>query len=383
MSLDELGRRLAAEQDKRIEASDALAEVRERIATSPLRQRRTHTPKWAAALAFAAALAVIVAFALRPKAPTSLTFSVAGEAASSGIWISASPAAVTAVRFSDGSFFALRDDARARIESVTSNGAHVVVERGTVSADVVHTDTSQWSVLAGPYEVRVTGTQFDVVWEPDHAKLMVHVTRGSVRVMGATTSRDVRTGETLTLEPEAPRAAATSTEIEIEAAPQLPTPVSPLSAVGWRELAAKGRYSDAIDLLQRSGIDGVIATSSPQDLIAIADVARFSAHPDIAQKSLLALRRRFPKDAKASRAAFDLGRLAFDQQHNYSQAATWFATCLSEDPNGPLDREAAGRLIEARQHGSDDAGAQSAARDYLRRYPSGPHASLARSILQE
>ncbi len=390
MSLRELGRRVAAEQDERIDASDALGEVRARIATEPLPKRRTGAVKWAAALAVAAALIVVITVAVRSRP---LTFSVAGEAAMSGVWISAEPSAVTAVRFSDGSFFALRDEARARVESVTSNGAHLVVERGTVAADVVHTATSQWLVLAGPYEIRVTGTQFDVSWEPDQAKLDVHVTRGSVRVTGASTSpRDVHTGETYTLENrEAERsdsrrslsgAWGAEPPISTESGSAQTSPTA--SSLGrWRELAAKGRYSDAFDLLQRSGIDEVIATSSPQDLMTLADTARFTAHADIAQKSLVALRHRFPKDTRVSRAAFDLGRLAFDQQHDYTAAATWFATCLTEDPNGPLDREAAGRLVEARHHASDIGGARSAASDYLRRYPDGPHAPLAKSILQE
>src|SRR5207245_689443 len=145
---------------------------------------------------------------------------------------------------------------------------------------------------------------------------------------------------------------------------------------------AAGKYTDAIDVVRRQGVDRVIAASGPADLFALSDAARLSGHADIAQKSLTALRIRYPKDAKAPRAAFDLGRLAFDQQHDYAAAAGWFSRCLEEDPNGPLDREASGRLIEARKRAGDESGARDAAKSYLVRHPDGPHAPLAKSMIE-
>ncbi len=51
-----------------------------------------------------------------------------------------------------------------------------------------------------------------------------------------------------------------------------------------------------------------------------------------------------------------------------------------EQARGALD--AAGRLIEALRRADDSAGARRAARDYLEKYPEGPHADLARSVLR-
>ena len=53
-----------------------------------------------------------------------------------------------------------------------------------------------------------------------------------------------------------------------------------------------------------------------------------------------------------------------------------------EAPNGPLARETAGRLMEARENGGQHLAARAAAQRYLQRYPSGPDASLAIRILQ-
>ncbi len=386
MSLDDLGRRVAAEQDEMLAESSAVERVRARVASTPLSRPRPRTSAWL--LAAAAVIAVVVFFVVRgQKAPPPLTFEVSGEPASSGAWISTEPSSVTAVRFSDGSIFALSDGARARVESVTPDGAHVVMERGSVSADVVHRSNSRWSVLAGPYEVHVTGTQFNVSWQPTRGRIEVHVTRGSVVVSGGgIAAHPVSTGEDFVYEPEqsppsAPAPSSSESELDVkETPPHLNAPSAAWTAPRWRELAASGNYSDAIDLVRRAGVDNVIASSNPSDLFALADAARLSGRPEIAEKSLLALRRRFPKDPRASRAAFDLGRLAFDQKHDYADAASWFLTCLREDPNGPVDREAAGRLIEARKRAGDDAGAKAAARDYLTRYPDGPHAALAKSL---
>jgi outer membrane protein assembly factor BamD (BamD/ComL family) len=66
----------------------------------------------------------------------------------------------------------------------------------------------------------------------------------------------------------------------------------------------------------------------------------------------------------------------------YRGAATWFETYLRERPDGRFAREAAGRLIEAYQQSEDEDRAREAAREYLRRYPEGPHSALARTVLQ-
>jgi transmembrane sensor len=389
MSLEDLGRRVAAEQDALLRSSDAVERARERVAGLPLGRpdRRASALRRGAAAAAVLAAAAIVLVLLRSRAPAPLTFEVSGEKASSGVWISTDVSSVTAVRFSDGSIFALGEGARARVESVTADGAHLVMERGSVSADVVHRATSHWSVLAGPYEVHVTGTQFNVSWQPAHSRIEVHVTRGSVVVSGGgVAAHPVRTGEDFVYEPEAaplaPATAASQAAVDKEALPpaQAPQPRPTATAPRWKELAAAGDYTDAIDAVRHGGVDNVIAASGPADLFTLADAARLSGHWEIAEKSLLSLRHRFPRDSRAPRAAFDLGRLAFDQRHDYADAATWFATCLKENPNGPLDREAAGRLIEARQRAGDDGGARAAARDYLSRYPEGPHAPLAKSI---
>ncbi len=76
-------------------------------------------------------------------------------------------------------------------------------------------------------------------------------------------------------------------------------------------------------------------------------------------------------------AAFRLGQSA-----KGAQAAEWFSTYLKEQPGGALAREALGRLIEAHQAAGDPISGRAAAERYLKSYPDGPHATLARQALR-
>jgi TolA-binding protein len=123
------------------------------------------------------------------------------------------------------------------------------------------------------------------------------------------------------------------------------------------------------------------ATSA--DLLVLSDVARLAGKPEQARRPLLALRKRFPNDPRRVAAAFLLGKIAVEKLGDTAQGIEWLRTCIREQPNGTLAREAGGRLIEALRATGDTAGAQAAARDYLARYPDGPHGTVARSVLGE
>jgi TolA-binding protein len=115
--------------------------------------------------------------------------------------------------------------------------------------------------------------------------------------------------------------------------------------------------------------------------MGLADGARLSGNAEPAAAALLELRKRFPNDPRCGAAAFLLGKISFDQTRDYAAAARWFSTSLREQPSGSLAREASGRLIEALSRSGDSAGARRAAQEYLLRYPDGPHANLAHSLL--
>ncbi len=148
----------------------------------------------------------------------------------------------------------------------------------------------------------------------------------------------------------------------------------------WREVLSFGRYAEALALAESVGLSSVCASADVAALMDLSDAARFSGRGDRAKVILLEVRRRFPGDPHAATAAFNLGRVAFDDNGAFADAARWFDIYLTELPGGPLVREAWGRRLEALEKSGDHPSAVRAAREYLEKFPTGPHAKLATRI---
>jgi TolA-binding protein len=325
-----------------------------------------------------------------------------------GQWVAAATAERLPLRFSDGSLVRLEPSARARVVDVTDVGGRVALESGAVHAEIVHREKTRWSVEAGPFEVRVTGTQFDVAWDPSGRQLTLVLLEGSVAVSGCDLAnpRVVTTGEAFhatchedaPVTVEGPTSAPVQTPVRPTEAPPTAAPPAPRAASTpspaaaksedfaprerptWREVLALGRYAEALRLAESEGLSSVCASSDVGTLMELGDAARFAGRADRAKFILLEVRRRFPGDSRAATAAFNLGRIAFDEEAAFADAARWFDRYLTELPDGPLAREASGRRMEALEKRGDHEGAARAAKGYLERFPTGPHAQLARSI---
>jgi TolA-binding protein len=120
--------------------------------------------------------------------------------------------------------------------------------------------------------------------------------------------------------------------------------------------------------------------ASGEQLVLLADAARHARDFDHEAYALRLLRRRFAGTPQAALAAFAFGRLEFDVRGDHRKAAEWFGRYLKEQPDGPLAREAHGRLIEALLEAGNSSRARTSAKEYLRKYPDGPHAEIARRL---
>jgi transmembrane sensor len=425
-SLDEalkrLGQRLDEEQRALLQSRARDPRERERFIAAALARRaeppRRLMTRTRGAVAFAAIAAALLVLLLLGRRP--LTFRVGPDdlaaAGVPGAWIATPADRAAEIRFSDGTRFEIQPQSRVRVASVDAHGGRLVLEDGVLRAGVVHLPGAQWLVDSGPFEVLVTGTRFDVHWNLAAEELVVKLDEGSVAVSGPLLGDHlaVKAGETLrvrrregqfdlrreneapTLPLPPPTGPIDDPALGSSAAPPAPSaipapsllPASPSARPraprqSWRELSAAGRFKEAIEAADREGFLRICAEGSSADLRDLADAARLSGDSARSIVALTTLRRRFPGDDQAAESAFLLGVIAAGAGGGHGEALQWFTTYLSERPRGRLAREAAGRLIEAHEKSGNRAAARESARRYLRDYPGGPHAEMAKAIISE
>jgi TolA-binding protein len=144
---------------------------------------------------------------------------------------------------------------------------------------------------------------------------------------------------------------------------------------------AAGRWDRVLTEVDRAGVKQTLAHASSEDLLALADAARYRRRTGLARAALLAERGRFPGSPSALDAAFLLGRLEEARQGEIGEAVRWYDTYLAGAPTGTYASEALGRKMMATQGLHRPAAAESLAREYLRRFPAGPYAGAARELL--
>ena len=391
------------------------------ISSAPLQSRSGR--KWGyAAGAVAAMAAAVVAYVL--LSPGELTATLRGSERQilTGSWISSANSSGMALDFSDGSEISMAQNTEIRVQDLKTEGAHVALERGNINVSVVHESETLWDFDAGPFKVRVTGTRFSVDWLPEEKVFVLDMAEGSVAVNGPMLedgkklAKDDRLQVSLTdrvveirkkdrverIVAKSAAAAETDFSSEYALLENKAAPTEALSDVSdrpsvqmpsrshrghrnhsasWLSLARKGRYADAIAEVNQLGVSKVMASGSSRDLMLLGDAARFSNNVNLASDVYKTVRKRFPKTAEAQRAAFTLGRIFLEQKESPKQAAKWFEVCYKDNRQGTMAREAAGRLIEALDRSGDRARAKTAAEEYHKRYPNGPHTKLAEKIL--
>ena len=383
-ALEAVGRRLAATQDQQLDEA-SLAEARRRFVDgAPAARRRASV--WLLAAAAATVVAVVVVL-FRPSPP--LRFEVAGRAGQARAWVQTDREEIP-MTFSDGTSVLLRGNTRARVAQLSAEGAVLAVERGEVTVDVVPKNDARWRFEVGPFDVRVTGTQFDVGWDPHRQVFTLEMHHGSVVLEGPTlgSGRSVVAGQRLQIDvggtaaavvpsasavPPPPSASASASASSASAPDSTPSiPSTEAASPSWRALATEGKYAEALTAAEAAGFSGLLQSGSVADLTRLADIARLGGASARAREAYLAIRERFPGTPAAAVAAFALGRM--------SGSAKWMRVYLQEAPQGSLAREALGRVLEA-EHQAKSPQAEATAQQYLARYPGGPHSKLARSVL--
>lgn len=337
----------------------------------------------------AAALFAVVSAGVAFKLGEQHAEYASASAVPAGEWVSTTQGVAEERHFEDGSSVRLESESSARVQFVGAKGGLVHLSRGAVRLRVRQHEGASWRVVAGPYEVEAIGTEFVVDWASSRDKpLRVSVSEGTVAVRGpafrgtrfvsAHQSVEVAAAETSRVESSS--IAVSDVAAEAVAGDEPPAAGSALreaapATLTWRELDAKGRYAEAVQVAERRA---VLRDGSAEELLALARAARYAGRPEVAQRALITCRSRFAGSQQASVAAFLLGRSS-----SGASAAEYFSAYLREQPSGVWAREALGRLIEVHEAAGDRESARAVAERYLESYPDGPHAKLAHEALSK
>ena len=297
-------------------------------------------------------------------APSPLRFTLDGHAPAAEYLVSEA-GRPRLVDFSDGSSLVLRSLGRLRVTHTDSRGATLSLERGQLDVSIRHRPSSQWRLDVGPYAVQVTGTRFNVTWDPDNGDFGVTLLDGAVAIRGPGISAPIalQVGQLFRAnkagsytvqrqpqvapvspagEPPAAEAAAlASNGMRVASAAGVERATSRLHhdrpACDWAGLVSKGQFAATVARAQALGIDTALSECPPRSLFALADAARYLGKFELSKSALLTIRKRSPDDT--SKAAFFLGRLE-EARGNLESALGWYAQAMEGNPQPNFAQEA-------------------------------------------
>ncbi len=299
------------------------------------------------------------------------------------------------VKLADGS--EIRLDKGARVEPLLSSGTRfeLLLRQGSAEFSVTPGGPRRWVIEAGIATVEVVGTVFRVT--RTDAGVQVRVSRGTVLVRGEGVPdrvQRVTAGQSISVTKSAPVAAELA-ESKIEVGEitltNPPTSVTPAAGIApvrpapthaakgeapWHKQLAAGEYATAYAALGDKGLAREVQqTTSAEQLLELADVARLSGHPDQAVKPLERVIELHGRAPHAALAAFTLGRVYLDQLHQPANAAKAFEGAIERNPPHALLADCHARLVEAYARAGDLVSAERAASRYRALFPAGRHLS--------
>jgi hypothetical protein len=391
------------------EVSRAIDAVGERRAVETF-AKRGHAPRVrklaGLATVLAAAAAAFVIFTLQ-IVNHAVSWTVDGAPVGQGTYISPVHREAS-VRFSEGTEFAVQRGSRLRVAEAGARTVKAVLEVGASRVRIAHRSPVSFRIEAGPFSVSPSAVASVLVeWLADEL-LRVSIFEGETSVHGTPSPLYLHAGQqvsanardgTVEVGPLA-GAAVPSASAPAEASHEAPgTPISsdqpatPLAPAlpssgsarrtSWSDAVTAGDYGVVLREAERRGITSVLNDAPLADLVALADAARLSGRVELGKRALTSERSRFARTTAAKDAAFYLGRIADDHEHAWASAITWYETYLAEAPRGHFAAEACGRKMVAISRQSGRAAAREAAVEYLKRFPGGPHAGVARDLTSE
>jgi len=304
--------------------------------------------------------------------------------------------------FSDGSRIDVDPHSTLSVDLLGKRAALTRLVDGRLHVAVHHEPDTNYRFLAGPYEVQVVGTEFDLEWHAQAQGFTLTMQSGQVRVLGDGEPRQVRGGETLHLpvDRQSARSALLSAPERIAPAPAVATvaevtgankdarasakpsaPGARAAEADWNALLNAGQFAAIIRDADARGGERLLDSASANELKVLALAARYTGRRGLSLRAWHSLRTRYAAEAQSQGAAFFLGR-GHEEQGDVGEAMRWLARYLAESPGGAYASEALGRRLVLLSKSGQKAEALSAARTYLERYPRGAYAKSAQLVLQ-
>lgn len=152
-------------------------------------------------IAAGVALACAAFLTLGFRADTHLSYELRGGSVHGGVIVAERGEAT--ISLSDGSSILAENSTRFSVDVVGRNSALTRLVAGRLHVRVEHNDDTSYRFIAGPYEVRVVGTEFDLEWDPDARGLNLSMSKGEVRLVDTFgKQRTLKAGQTLQLPPQ-------------------------------------------------------------------------------------------------------------------------------------------------------------------------------------
>ena len=323
------------------------------------------------------------------RADSQLNYELRGGRAQDGVIVAERGEATVAL--SDGSSILAENRTKFSVDVVGRNAALTRLVTGKLHVRVAHNDDTRYRFIAGPYEVRVVGTEFDLAWDPEGAGLTLAMSKGEVRLVepGGKLST-VKAGQALRLpglaesatqDAPATASARAPTAASVDAATPARALPGPQAPPTWDALVAKGQFAEVVREAETLGIDNVTERRQASDLKALGQAARYVGQRALSVRAFSALRERNRGTDAARQAAFFLGRLQ-EEQGNQADALRWMNTYVAEAPRGVYAAEAYGRRLSLTERLRGTAAAVPLAREYLERFPEGAYAASARALVE-
>jgi TolA-binding protein len=276
-----------------------------------------------------------------------------------------------AVRLEDGSRVELTPRSQLRLVDNRTQAVALELRSGTARFRVTHDRQRPFAVEAGPAEVRVIGTQFELAREPAKGGARIHlaVTEGLVEVrrrdLRGEPPQRIRQGETWSawIPDGAVVAAAPMPEPtpEPELEPEPPPVEAPPDATGdtrTRPASSSARPQPEADA---------------SALFGRANLARRAGRMRDAAEGYAELLRRFPNDSRAGLSTFELGRIRMDALADPQGAIVALEQALQSSGAASFHADALARIVTANDALGRTEACRAARERYHDRYPNGMH----------